>query len=221
MSSVIKTDGSRRPASGMHPTPFNMLDVEEKANAYLGQIRGQARQIVERAKVQADAVRTQAKQEGRDQALRDAERHVNQQVQQQIGSLLPALQLAVEGIEQVRAECLTHWQKRVVHLAVAIAERVLRRQLAQAPDVNETLIRESLELAAGNTSLTLHLSPQDHQTLSQRAPELATTLGRLAAADLVADPSVSPGGCIVKTKFGQIDQTIEAQLARIEEELAP
>ena len=46
------------------------------------------------------------------------------------------------------------------------------------------------------------------------------TLARhLAPSAIVADDAVSPGGCCVKTKFGVIDQQIESQLRRIEEEL--
>jgi len=35
----------------------------------------------------------------------------------------------------------------------------------------------------------------------------------------VADPDITPGGCRVDTQFGSIDQQLETQLARIEEEL--
>ena len=40
-------------------------------------------------------------------------------------------------------------------------------------------------------------------------------------AEIIAEASVSPGGCRVETRFGTIDQTFEAQLARVEEELRP
>ncbi len=43
----------------------------------------------------------------------------------------------------------------------------------------------------------------------------------LGETQIVADASVSPGGCRVETRFGSIDQTFEAQLARVEEELRP
>ena len=42
----------------------------------------------------------------------------------------------------------------------------------------------------------------------------------LGETQIVADASVSPGGCRVETRFGTVDQTFEAQLARVEEESA-
>jgi flagellar assembly protein FliH len=36
---------------------------------------------------------------------------------------------------------------------------------------------------------------------------------------IVADESITAGGCRVDTEFGSLDQQLEAQLARITEEL--
>jgi flagellar biosynthesis/type III secretory pathway protein FliH len=48
---------------------------------------------------------------------------------------------------------------------------------------------------------------------------LSATLSRLAPSQIVADDAISIGGCRVETKFGAIDQQVESQLRRIEEEL--
>ena len=100
-----------------------------------------------------------------------------------------------------------------------MAERVIRRELRTTPQISETLVREALELAAGSPEVRLHLNPTDHESLARYAAELARTCARLAPAEVVPDPSVSPGGCRVETRFGAIDQTVEAQLARLAEEL--
>jgi len=44
-------------------------------------------------------------------------------------------------------------------------------------------------------------------------------LARLAPAEVIADQSISRGGCRVETPKGAIDQQFETQLARIAEEL--
>jgi len=67
--------------------------------------------------------------------------------------------------------------------------------------------------------MKLHLNPDDHETLGTQAAAIAHDLAQLAPADVVADPSVDRGGCRVVTEFGEIDQRIQSQLARIEQEL--
>jgi flagellar assembly protein FliH len=56
--------------------------------------------------------------------------------------------------------------------------------------------------------------------LRDGATKLIAEMQKLAPAELVADATVSPGGCRVDTQFGCIDQQIEAQLARIRDELS-
>jgi flagellar assembly protein FliH len=102
---------------------------------------------------------------------------------------------------------------------VAIAERVVRREVAHAPEIALDLIRESLELAAGAGRIVLRLSPRDFETLGEQARSIAATMGRMLPTEVVADPAVSPGGCLLVTDLGEIDQRLESQLARIEEEL--
>jgi flagellar assembly protein FliH len=76
-----------------------------------------------------------------------------------------------------------------------------------------------LELAAGSQSLKVYLSPQDHAALGKQIEALARQLTNLTPAEILPHESVTPGGCVVQTEFGVIDQQIESQLARIAEEL--
>ena len=80
-------------------------------------------------------------------------------------------------------------------------------------------MREALELAMGGGHIRIHLNPEDHQRFSSTIPSIADRIKDLAPADIVADPQISAGGCRVITEFGTVDQQIESQLARIEEEL--
>jgi flagellar assembly protein FliH len=84
-----------------------------------------------------------------------------------------------------------------------------------------TLIREALQLASGRGSVRLLLNPNDHRALGGQVHLLVEEMAGLGETQIVADAAISPGGCRVETRFGSIDQTFEAQLARIEEELRP
>ena len=104
-------------------------------------------------------------------------------------------------------------------MSTAIAERIIRRELAREPQITLDLIAEALRLAAGTAEITLHINPTDYENLGSQIDRLAETLCQLAPSEIVADPDISAGGCRVETKFGEIDQQIESQLRRIEEEL--
>ena len=130
---------------------------------------------------------------------------------------MPALE---KGIEQTRLQWMAHWEQNLVRLATQIAARIVRRELKSQPDIPLDLIREALELASGQGTVTLHLHPDDHTSLGNRIENLAGQIGRLGPTNIVADDSITKGGCKVISQFGEIDQQIESQLARIERELS-
>lgn len=216
MSTIIKATDRN---AAVHGVAFNFDDMAAKAGQYLDKVRAEAARIVARAEKDAEAVRRRAEVEGRQAGQRAVEETVRQQLGQQLATLMPALEQAVQDIRHAKQDWLTHWEKSAVHVAAAIAGRLVRRQVPKLPEVTLTLLREALELAAGSSELRIQLNPADHEALKPQVQALVQELSGLGAAEVVADPRVSPGGCRVQTRFGAIDQQFEAQLARIEEEL--
>jgi flagellar assembly protein FliH len=129
------------------------------------------------------------------------------------------MQKAVEELAHTRQAWQRHWEAWAVGLAAAIAARIIRRELAHQPEISQDWIREALELAAGSGDMVLRLNPKDEAALGDRAQRITQELSRLGTVRIVADPQISAGGCKVETQFGSLDQQVEAQLARITEEL--
>jgi flagellar biosynthesis/type III secretory pathway protein FliH len=224
MSTIIKATDRNR---GVHGVPFNFDDVADQvtrqANEYLKKVRAEAAAILanarSRAEQEAGAIRRQAEAEGLGAAQRVVDDRVAADVGKQIQALMPALQEAIGQIRNSRQAWLAHWEKTAVHLAAAIAQRLIRRELEKRPELTLTLIREALELAAGSAEVRLHLNPADAEALAPHVGKLVKELSPVAPAQILPSPQITPGGCRVETRFGAIDQQWEAQLARIEEEL--
>jgi len=212
MSTVIKAADLSHDLPGV---AFNFDDMTAKAHQYLDGIRAEAGRIVARAHQEAEKIRNQARSEGRRAGQEEIEGIVRKQLVEQMATL----QQVVRDVQHAKQAWLTHWEKSGVHVAVAIAQRLIRRELSQKPEITLTLIREALELAVGSSQIRIHMNPSDHQTLGPKVDILVAELAPLGSVELVADPEVGPGGCRVETRFGVIDQQFEAQLARIEEEL--
>jgi flagellar assembly protein FliH len=200
---------------GVQPVAFNFSDIADEANKRLDVFRAEATQILNAARREAEGIRKQAELDGR----RAAEETIVHELSARMDTLVPALRRAIDDVHDAKQAWLRHWEKSAVHVAAAIAERLIRRELPRSPEITLTLVREALELAAGDDHLRLHLNPADHETLGPQVGRLIEELSRLGTAEVVADPTVTRGGCRVETRFGVIDQQFESQLARIEEEL--
>jgi flagellar assembly protein FliH len=217
MSTIIKAAGPIRTSDGMS---FNFDDMTLKAGDYLDQVRAEASKIIAQAEQQAAAIRKRSEEEGRQAATNAAERILDEKVGKQMLSLLPALKQAVTGLADAKQAWLMHWEKSAVHLAAAMAARIVRREVQKTPEISVKLVREALELAAGSAEMQIQLHPDDYATLGKQVDRLAAELSPAAQVQIVPDAKITRGGCRIQTQFGSIDQQFEAQLARIEEELS-
>ncbi len=212
MSSIIRAAEQTRVPHGV---PFNFEDMSVRANQYLDGIRGEARKIVAAAQREAVQIKERAKADG----YQAGQHQVAEIIRSQLASVLPALRQAVEDVQHARQEWLTHWEAAAIHVAAAIAGRIVRREITDLPAFAAGKLRESLELAAGASRLRIRLNPGDHASMAGQADVITKELAPIADAEIVPDDNVTPGGVRIETDFGIIDQQIEAQLARIEEEL--
>lgn len=219
MSGIIKAAVAHESSAARQTVAFNFDDMTARANEYLAKVRTDATQIIADAQRQAAEARKQAEQDGRQAAMQAAERVLDEKVGQQMKTALPALAEAVETLRAARSTWLQHWEANAVRLAEAMATRLVRRELSLHPEITLALVKEAVSLAAGSPQLRLHLNPKDQRTLSGQIERLTKEFNRLGPLEIVADPSVSAGGCRLETQFGVIDQQFESQLARLREEL--
>jgi flagellar assembly protein FliH len=216
MSSVIKSFNAQR--LGERGT-FNFEDLSDRAGAYMAEVRQQAANLLATAQSEAIDIRRRAEQEGRADAQKAAEARLDERIGKQMTSVLPALGSAVDGIIQSRHTWLAHWEGAMLKVATSIAGRIARREVQRQPEIPLTLIREALEMAAGSSQIVLRLNPADHAALAGQVQALVAVMARAGGAEVIADETISAGGCRVDTRLGTIDQQFEAQLARIEQEL--
>ena len=219
MPGIIKAAKFIGQASQAARVAFNLQDMSGRAETFVQGARTKASDVIQQAKDEAEKIRQRAAHEGRQQAAAAAQQAARETAQKQYEALQPALREAIAILSQSKEAWQQHWEQQALRLAIAIAERIVRRQLPQMPDVPLALIRESLELVTGSDQIALHINPRDYELLKDQVDALAAEIGKLASAQIVADADIQLGGCRVDTRFGSIDQQLSAQLERIEQEL--
>jgi flagellar assembly protein FliH len=210
---------------------FNYEDLRQRCDQYIEQISAQAKQILLDARAEADQLRAEAQEQGHaqglaaghEEGLKDQQKAIADKADElsteRLNAALPTIQAAVDALNTERNRWLTTWQNTAIQLSVAIAEKLLHAELKQRPELVQESVREALELAAGNPQIKLRLNPDDADHLGDWCDELVATVSTAGTAEVVADPHVTPGGCVVDTKHGQVDARIETKLARIAQEL--
>jgi flagellar assembly protein FliH len=216
MASIIRSSDR---GANVQPSAFNFDDMSGKAEAYLQQVRAEARNIIAEANKQAETIRKQAEIDGLKAAQKQHQQQVEAEAAKRMETVLPALRVAVAEVLSSKQAWLAHWEIVGVQLASRIAERILRRELATDASLPITLVRESLELAVGDDGVRVLLHPQDVERFGRQIQTLAAELKPTGKVELVGDARIEVGGCKLETKYGSIDQQLASQLRRIEEEL--
>ncbi len=208
MPTVLRATDSHRVTANV---AFNFDDLADQAKKYLDQVRVEAGKIVVKAQQEAAALRARAQADGRQAALDEVDR----MIQKQLATVIPALRKAILDIHQAKQAWLAQWEASAVHLAAEIAKRLIRGELTRQPQIPQTLIREALQMAVTQSvpggEVRLLLNPDDHKALAGQVKLLVDEMAGLGETQIVADATISPGGCRVETRFGAIDQTFEAQ----------
>jgi flagellar assembly protein FliH len=216
MATIIKASDSTCPNSG---SSFRLEDLTFQADSTVNGTQIHAAAIVVNSHKEATAIRRRPDDEGRQEVIRAAEKLAEEQLDKKLATLLPAVKQFVDQLAHAKDAWRAHWEKAAIHVATRIAERVIRRQIAEDPQITASLVSEALELAAGSPEIQVRMHPEDLAVLGSHVEALTRELASQSKAKVIPDGAVSRGGCRVETRFGTIDHRIEEQLNRIEEEL--
>lgn len=122
-----------------------------------------------------------------------------------IARLDSILKLLSRPLEELDAEL----ERQLSTLAITIARHIIRRELRTDPEQVIAVIRESVgRLPAAARDVRVHLHPEDAAIVREKLPASAGE----RAWTIVEDPSLTRGGCTIRTETSQIDARVESRL---------
>jgi flagellar assembly protein FliH len=126
-------------------------------------------------------------------------------------ALVKRLVATIEEQAAHRAEVIRRSEQQTVHLVLAIARRLIDREIAADRGILVAMARSALARLADCATATIRLHPEDYAAL---APE-TTTVASGSRITLVADAAVDRGGCLVDSEFGVMDVSPGAQVEEL------
>lgn len=216
MSPVIRVSNKH---STRQATAYNFGDMAQRAETYIETVRTQARREAQRILSEAREEAARLRQEALQEARQEAQAELEQAVAARLATVLPAFREVSDQLDRAKEGWLAHWERTSIHVAGVIATKLIRKRIDDLPEVTANLLREALQLAAGEAHIRIVLSTDDRKAIEPQIPDLVREMGIIGDVDIVEDPALGPGECRVETEYGIIDQSFRAQLDRIEQEL--
>jgi flagellar assembly protein FliH len=154
--------------------------------------------------------------QAREMGLREGEVAAEKRLAAPLKEALMRLASHIDELAGVRRLLRREAEEDLVKLAIAIARRVIRRELTTDPEAILGLVKAAFEKVDAREVFRVRVHPAD-------AALLETALRERAAPDrveIVADRSLERGAVILETARGNLDASAETQLIEIERGLA-
>jgi len=167
------------------------------------------------AAAQADAqrIRSEAHAEGLAAGREDGLAEGRAQIADALGALAEAL----DGVAVLRAQTAEAVERDAIELALALAEKIVSGALAVEPERVVDSVRGALRRLVERRRVTVLVHPDDLELVRTAAERFAAELGGIEHCDVQAERRIARGGAVVRTEEGQIDASVETQLARAHE----
>jgi flagellar assembly protein FliH len=209
---------------------LELRDFETEARRVVDHARHAAGELIEAAEARCGEIESLAHERGRIQGWRDGFAHGDAEGKQdavkrgeeELRLLLETLRAATQAVQAERQAIESAAIPEAVELAIAIAERITRRLGVVDPRVLLENVRAALKLTARNVPvMRIMIHPSQGATLKAALASLQLEWPQLAAAEIIEDGSILPGGCRVETVQGGVDADLRTQLDRIADRLLP
>lgn len=187
---------------------FKQRNERRKGDRRRGFRRIDDRNLISRAREEADAIRENAAKDGYQAGLDMAKAD------------LEMLKDSLNAFYGARQQIYDAIAPDILEISLEIAKKIIKKEVSENPDIVMSNIKEMLGgLSKDETKLILKVNPAQAPMLRQQVPEIVTSAGLEAKVVIIPDENMMEGGCLLTTTNGVIDATIETQTDIISEAL--
>jgi flagellar assembly protein FliH len=154
--------------------------------------------------------------EARAAGLREGEAAARTRAAAEVQPVIEKLARSIEDLAQIRGRLRKQVEGDTIKLSLAIARRVLRRELAIDHDAMRGLVMAALEKLQAQEICRVRTNPAQAAAVTACLREGASN----AKVEVIPDGSLQPGGVVFETNHGNLDASVDSQLAEIERGLA-
>jgi flagellar assembly protein FliH len=176
-----------------------------------------AKDLLAEAQAEAARIKAEARQEGLDEGRAEVQTELDHR-------LAEMTEKTAAVLTSIQAERAMLWeQSRHDYLGVLklALEKTLGIEIDQRrQEVLSSLLTQALERIDSQTMLTVTVSPEDEAVITDLIERAKVSYPALAQYRVKTDPGVNPGGIILESQEGRVDNSLESRFAGVIEIIA-
>jgi flagellar assembly protein FliH len=168
---------------------------------------------------QVERIRQQCEQRVKDAhaaGMREADAAAQARATAGVQVVLEKMARSIEELAQIRTRLRKQAEGDTIKLSLAIARRVLRREIAMDPDAMRGLVTAALEKLQSQEICRVRTHPSQVAAITACLRQTVNNV----KVEVVPDGSLQPGGVVFETNQGNLDASVDSQLQEIERGLA-
>lgn len=187
---------------------FKQRNERRKGDRRRGFRRIDDRNLISRAKEEANSIREAASREGYQAGIEAAQED------------LQRLRDGIDVFYGAKQEIFDAVAPDILEISLDIAKKIIKTEISEHPDVILENIKAILkDLSKEETKIMIKVNPAQVALMKEKVPDAVETAGLEAKVMIIPDENIMEGGCLVTTTNGVIDATIETQMSIICEAL--
>ena len=203
--------------------------IEEKT----GEAKEKAEEIKEEARAEAEKIKQEAEEEAREiiearesevdkarqEGYEDGYEDGQEQAREDTAEMIARGEEILDEARRERESYLLDHRNELVRLATRMAEKIVRKTVEVDEEVAERVVKEALEEISEAKEISLVLHPDDYKLVRDVVEAEKEDHPSLTEITLVEDSRLEPGGCLIRTDFGDLDASVQGQLAHLSDQL--
>lgn len=183
-----------------------------KAEGIISNANMEARKIIEAAKMESEAIKISAREEGYQQGyqqgLYDGKSETEDLAHQ-------ALSIK-EELEFERNNLVKTIENQVIDLIIQSVNKIINCELITNKEIIKNVVCTALDKISSGENIVICVSEQDFKSVEDNKYKIISQCDNLSNFDIKKDLSLEVGDCIIETNCGSINASVEKQLQKYE-----
>jgi flagellar assembly protein FliH len=200
-----------------------LSEVSSEAETLIANAKAEAEKCLSEANSQVELIKQQAFEDGKKEGYQDGvtagKADIRAEMQYELDKMAETANSIVMSAKRETEKMITAAERQIVDIALAVARKLLARELEENPAVVLPIVKTALEKVHDQEQIVVKVSVDDFELVTEAKSDLQMMSGCEQSLTVLADPTISAGSCVIDTAYGSVDARIDMQFEAIQKAL--
>lgn len=204
-------------ASELAPSPVDACTPAE----LVAEAERHAEELISAARKESEAIRQKANEQGYAEGFAKGVEESEKKGEERIKFSVQALDSLAKQLKSQESEMMGMLSPRLADLATEMTRKIIHREVRLDPSIVKMQAEEAIKKILERDKLIIRVCPEDERAMKSHKTALMSLFDGIDKIEVVGDPSIERGGCIVETHLVKVDAQPTSQLQAARKALQP